>query len=256
MRNQWILRVVPVAAVLVVTMLHVTVGAVPAGVPSTPMEAAIDQLRARFPNQLVVGFEELWETRPESEPEVDLGPPEATLQQVLARMRRDNPQYRIDLLAGGLVHIYPAYGTADPPGILDLNLAEFFLPPDDCVPQQFLSMDSPVANFSYTPELSRYIWEHKVAWDRAHGREPEGIVGDFMGDCVPAQHRREPIYRNITLREALNLIAIRSLQAATGKVPRTGLPEFKVKPVSWKYRFRREPDAPTGLGGVPLFQTF
>ena len=28
------------------------------------------------------------------------------------------------------------------------------------------------------------------------------------------------------------------------------------KPLSWKFRFRREPDADTGLGGVPLFQTF
>jgi len=26
--------------------------------------------------------------------------------------------------------------------------------------------------------------------------------------------------------------------------------------VSWKFRFRREPDAATGLGGIPLFQTF
>jgi hypothetical protein len=24
----------------------------------------------------------------------------------------------------------------------------------------------------------------------------------------------------------------------------------------WKFRFRREADADTGLGGVPLFQTF
>ena len=28
------------------------------------------------------------------------------------------------------------------------------------------------------------------------------------------------------------------------------------KPISRNYRFRRDPDSDTGLGGVPLFQTF
>ena len=69
------------------------------------MEAAIDQLRARFPNQIVTGFEELWDPRPDLEPVVNLGPPDASLQAVLARVRRLNPTYKIDLLAGGLVHI-------------------------------------------------------------------------------------------------------------------------------------------------------
>jgi len=79
------------------------------------MEASIDALRARFPNQIVVGFEELWDPRPDSEPNVDLGPPGSSLQDVLARIHTANPNYKIDLLPGNLVHIYPAHGTADPP---------------------------------------------------------------------------------------------------------------------------------------------
>jgi hypothetical protein len=220
------------------------------------MEAALDALRARFPNQLVVGFEELWDIRPDAEPQVDLGAPNSSLEEVLRRIRRLNPQYKIELLDGRLVHVYPANGTADPAGLLDLRLQEFFLPPDDCMAQQMLIMDSPMTLFSYTPELGTYLGEHKAAWYRAHGKDMEGVVGDFLGDCEPAHHRREPIYHNITVREALNLMAVRSLQVARGDVPSTAPKYFKQKPMSWRYRFRRDPEADTGLGGVPVFQTF
>lgn len=225
-------------------------------VPSTLIEAEIDELRTRFPDQIVVGFEELWETRPDKTPNVDLGPPDAGLQEVLAKIRRDNPQYKLTLLSRGLVHIYPAHGTADPPKLLDLRLEEFFLPPDSCVAQQFLYMDSVMAYFSYTPELSKYLWKRKQAWYRAQARQAPGIVGDFMGDCEPSNHRHAPGYRNIAVREALNLISVRSLQVASGRAPSTAPQGFIVKPISWKYRFRHEPDADTGLGGVPVFQTF
>src|SRR5271165_1551318 len=171
-------------------------------------------------------------------------------------MRRDFPRYSIDLIPGNLVHIYPVHGTADPPGLLNIRLAEFFLPPDECVQQQFLYLGSPAAAFSYTPELSRYLSHRNQDWHKAHGHGPYGIVGDFMGDCSPATHRRDPIYHNITVREALNLMAIRSLQVSSGQVPSTAPAYFKPKPISWKYRFRRESNADTGLGGVPLFQIF
>jgi len=227
-----------------------------AQVTPTPMEAALENLRDRFPNQLVIGFEELWYTRTDREPRVDLGPPKATLLQVLSRIRHDNPNYAIKLSAAGLISVYPTHGTADPAGLLDLRVSEFFLPPDDCLAQQMLYMDSPMAHFSYTPTLSRYLWEHKQAWYKAHGKDEGGVVGDFMGNCEPSNHRREAVYRNITVRDALNLMAVRSLQVAGGRVPTNGPAGFKPKPISWKYRFRRDPDADTGLGGVPLFQAF
>ena len=77
-----------------------------------------------------------------------------------------------------------------------------------------------------------------------------------MGDCLRASHRREPVYHNITVREALNLNAIRSLQVSNGRIPSAVPAYFKPNPILWKYRCRRETDADTGLGGVPLFQIF
>ena len=102
------------------------------------MDAALDALRSRFPNQVVIGFEELWDVRPQREPQIDLGPGNSTLEQVVARIRRENPKYRIEL---------------------------------------------------NTPELSRYLCEHQMAWHRAHGKGPFGVAGDFLGDCEPAHHR-------------------------------------------------------------------
>ena len=77
-----------------------------------------------------------------------------------------------------------------------------------------------------------------------------------MGNCEPANHRHEPIYRNITVRDALNLMSLRSLHVARGQVPTNGPAGFKSKPMSWKYRFRRDADADTGIAGVPIFQAF
>ena len=65
-----------------------------AAVVSTPMEAALDALLARFPSQVVIGFEELWDTRPDSEPQPDLGPPDASLEQALERIGHLNPAYK------------------------------------------------------------------------------------------------------------------------------------------------------------------
>jgi hypothetical protein len=227
----------------------------PSPVPSTLMEAALDALRARFPTQVVVGFEELWDIRPEIEPQVDLGSPDSSLKQVLDRIRQANPKYEVDLVEGGLVHVYPAHGTADPVGLLDIRLREFFLPPDDCLPQQMFNYTGSLSpSFSYTRELSEYLLRKKLEWNQNHGNPVFGIAGDFMGDCQPSHHRREPIYHNITVREALNLMAIRSLQVARGA---TNKPSWaRPTPISWKYRFRRDLDADTGLGGVPIFQIF
>ena len=55
-------------------------------VTSTPIEKALDDLRARFPNSIVIGFEELFDPRPDSEPQVDLGPQGLALAQVLNRV--------------------------------------------------------------------------------------------------------------------------------------------------------------------------
>ena len=79
------------------------------------------------------------------------------------------PKYMIELLRGSLVHVHPAHDTADPAGLLDLRLREFFLPPDDCVSQQLLNMDKCMV-FSYTPELSRYLCKHQMAWDQAQAK--------------------------------------------------------------------------------------
>ncbi len=227
------------------------------GVTSTPMEAALYELRRRFPNQIVIGFEEFfYENRPECEPQIDLGPPDITLSQALQRVRQTDRRYRVELLQGRLIHVYPAYGTADPPKLLDVKLSEFFLPPDACVAQQFLYMNSLMAFFSYTPDLSKYLYRQEEAWYSSHNKQVPGIVGDFMGDCAPNEHRRPPFYHNITVREALNLMALRSLQVARGESPSNAPDYVQVTAISWKYRFHPEPDADTGIGGVPVFQAF
>jgi hypothetical protein len=107
---------------------------------------------------------------------------------------------------------------------------------------------------TYTPELSEYLSRKKLERNQKHGSPTFGIVGDSLGDCQPSQHRREPVYHNITVREALNLLAIHSLQVARGFANEPHRAESK--PISWKHRFRRELSADTGLGGVAVFQTF
>jgi hypothetical protein len=42
---------------------------------STPIEKVLEELRVRFPKDIVIGFEERFDPRPDREPQVDLGPP-------------------------------------------------------------------------------------------------------------------------------------------------------------------------------------
>lgn len=225
-------------------------------VPHSVMMAALIELQRRFPDRIVIGFEEIYGPPPNAEPIVDLGPPGVTLQAALERIRKLDARYKVELQPSGLLHVYPAHGTADHAGLLDIRSHEFFLPPDDCLKQQMCCyMDGAFGGPSYTPELGEYLWHKKEDRYRSHGKQIGGVVGDFLGDCLPAQHRRPPFYYNITVREALDLMALRSLQVARGEASSMGQ-GLKPKPISWHYRFRPDPGADTGLGGVPVFQTF
>jgi hypothetical protein len=227
------------------------------GVPSTPMEAALEQLRRRFPNQIVIGFEEVSdEQRPACEPQIDLGPPWSSVGEALERVQEVDPKYRVELLPGHLVHVSPARGTADPPGLLDLVLRNFGVPPDDCLESAMTDGIARGTAASYTPELGDFLWHQQEAWDRSHGNPPRGIIGSILGDCYPSSRPGNPMYHNVTLRKALNIMATRSLQVARGEARSNGPYYVTVKALSWKYRFRSDPASDTGLGGNPIFQTF
>jgi hypothetical protein len=220
---------------------------------STPIEKALDELRGRLPKDIVIGFEELFDPRPDREPQVDLGPAGLSLDQVLNHVRSIDPKYHVELLQGRLLHVYPARETADPVGLLDIRLRRFSMPQDSCLRQAIENIDE--GFHDYAPELTTLLAERKRAWYRNHSREVPGQVGDILGNCLSLA-APGPVHRNITVREALNLMAERSLQICRGEVTPNDPFYLPYRPASWKFRFRREPDAATGLGGVPLFQTF
>jgi hypothetical protein len=222
-------------------------------VTSTPIEKALDELRVRFPKDIVIGFEELFDPRPDREPQVDLGPQGLSLDQVLNHVRRIDPKYHVELLQGRLVHVYPAKETADPVGLLDVRLRRFSMPQDSCLRQAIENIDEWF--HGYAPELTTLLAERKRAWYRNHGQEVPGQVGDILGNCLSLA-APGPVHRNITVRDALNLMAERSLQVSRGEVTPNDPIYPSYRPVSWKFRFRRDPDAATGLGGILLFQTF
>src|SRR5271169_5645296 len=107
---------------------------------------------------------------------------------------------------------------------------------------------------SIHPELAQLLVERRIAWNEAHGR-PTRYAGDILGYCYRT-YAPGPAYFGITVREALNLMAVRSLKVSRGEVELNSTIYGKFEAVLWKFRFRREPNADTGLGGVPLFQTF
>jgi hypothetical protein len=143
----------------------------------------------------IISLLDLRSCRSEKEPVVDLGPPNSSLQQVVDRIRRENPRYKLDLLAGGLVHVGPAQDTADPLGILNVKLHEFYLPPDDCLQQQMDRIDSLGTSLSHTPELSQYLLRKREEWNRKHGRLVFGVVGDFPGGHWESSKHRDRIFR-------------------------------------------------------------
>lgn len=222
-------------------------------VPSIPIEKALDDLRMRFPTSIVIGFEELYDPRPDRGPEVDLGPKDLPLKEVLIRVRRVDPRYRVELLQGGLIHVHPESETADPVGLLDIRLHQFVTPQDSCLGQAIEYIDEWF--HGYAPELVQFLAKRKDAWYREHGREVPGMVGNILGNCTSLA-APGPVYRDIAVRDAMNLMARRSLRVSRGEVTAHDSIYPPYKPLSWKFRFRREPNADTGIGGVPVFQTF
>ncbi len=171
----------------------------------------------------------------------------------LTAVRALNPSYRIHLVQGRLVHVYPANKTADPVGLLDIRLAHFVMPQDSCLGQAMQYIDEWF--HGYAPELVKFLAERKAEWYRARGRDMPGVVGNMLGNCT-VRDASGPVYQNITVRDAFNLMALRSLQVSRGKVVPNSPISPAYNPVSWKFRFRKDPAADTGIGGVALFQTF
>jgi hypothetical protein len=218
-------------------------------VASTPIEKALDELRARFPNRIVIGFEELFDPPSDKEPQVDLGPKDLSLQQVLNRVRRIDPRYKVELLPGRLLHVNPIQRTADPVGLLDIRLREFSMPQDSCLQSAIENIDR------YAPELSQFLVQRAQMWYRTHHKQVLGVVGDILGNCFP-EAAPGPAYKDLTVRDSLNLLVKRSLALSRKEVTPDSTLQPPYRPLSWKFRFRRDAEADTGLGGRPLFQTF
>jgi hypothetical protein len=240
-------------AIVSVTITLASAGSAQTIVRPTPIEQALEELLARFPNRIVVGFEELFDQRPAAEQEANLGTKDYSLEEVLNHVRRIDPRYRIELLKGGLVHVYPAQKTADPVGLLDIRLKEFSMPQDSCLEQAIEYIDERF--HGYAPELVGFLDQRKERWYRSHRRQVPGVVGDILGDCFGSA-APGPVYTSITVRQALNEMAKRSLQVNNGEVAPNSPLYRHHKPLSWRFRFRHDADSETGLGGIPVFQIF
>ena len=60
--------------------------------------------------------------------------------------------------------------------------------------------------------------------------------------------------RNMTVREILNAVVLYSRQRSD-QTP-TDIGGNKIPPTSWIYEFVMNPEAPTGLGGIPRWVAF
>jgi len=147
-------------------------------VASTPIEKALDKLRVLFP--IVIGFEELYDPCPDREPQVDLGSEGLSLEEVLSRVRSIDPNYRVELLRGSLIHVYPVNETADPVGLLDIRLHQFVMPQDSCLGQAIEYLDEWF--HGYAPELVEFLAKRKSAWYRSRGQEVPGQIGSILGN--------------------------------------------------------------------------
>jgi hypothetical protein len=103
--------------------------------------------------------------------------------------------------------------------------------------------------------LIQLLERRKEEWYRERGEQIPGIAGDILGNCISTA-ATGPEYRAITVRDALNLMALRTLRVRRGEIKPNDAIYGSFKPLSWKFQFRKDPNAETRLGGVPVFQTF
>jgi hypothetical protein len=206
-------------------------------VEKTDMEGALKQLRQLEP-RILIGFEKLPQFKGVKETSITLELAHTTVGETLNLLCVQDARYIYELVNGNLINVFPVGAKAD-----NSNLLNLF-----CKKARIHVRRAPgavVQNIRrYIPELDDYL-EMKA---KAHSLQTGikyGTVGvEMHGNMDPDIHLE---LENLTVRDVLNRLVLHSIPI---------FQKLRWDPQGWKYEFIIDPEAATGLGGYPSWDSF
>ncbi|MGH9862042.1 MAG: hypothetical protein ACRD35_01315 [Candidatus Acidiferrales bacterium] len=208
------------------------------------MEEALRELRRKDYTKVLIGFEKIPHRQREEENRISVGEANTSVGEVLERLCEADPRYTYEVIDGILINVLPRGAKNERNNLLNMLISRF------SVHGAYTSggVIQSVAEFS--PELRKYLREKEHEYYAAKGIFPGSPGVMSRGNMTPQFHLD---LENKTVRQVLNDVVLYSLLLYRESSPdATG---WKPPPTSWIYEFVVDPDAATGLGGVPRWDT-
>jgi hypothetical protein len=213
-------------------------------VQQADMEAALRALRATDYARILFGFERVAAPAAQPQPTFSVTESDESLGGIMSDLCRKDPRYTFEVISGQLIHVYPRSQTSDPAGLLNIRVAHFSIN-EKILPAAVIDRISELA-----PELHSFLWQRRLAASRGKPA-PSSPGTQIHGNMDPTVHFE---LRNVTVREILNDVVLYSAELRRDTPPDWA--GNKPVPTSWMYEFVVQPDAATGLDGIPIWRDF
>ena len=216
-------------------------------VENADMEEALRLLRRKDYTKILIGFEKVpqwWEGK---EPKnISLDVTNATVRDILDQLCEADPRYDYEVIDNVLINVFPKEARNYEGNLLNIEIRRF------SVHGKHTPRGVVVAIRGYAPELRNYLFQKRSEYYARKGVTPPGVPGHgFSSRGMSPQFDLE--LENMTVREILNAVVLYSLKLYRERPPNPN--GWRPPPTSWIYKFTLKPDDPTGLEGIPRWDT-
>ena len=216
-------------------------------VESGDMEEALRLLRRKDYTKILIGFEKVpqwWEGK---EPKnISLDVTNATVRDILDQLCEADPRYDYEVIDNVLINVFPKEARNYEGNLLNTAIQRF------SVHRIHTPGGIIVAIREYAPELRDHLWQKRGEYYARKGVTPPGVPGHgFSSSGMTPQFDLE--LEGMTVREILNAVVLYSLKLYRERPPDPN--GWRPPPTSWMYEFTLKPDDPTGLEGIPSWDT-
>jgi hypothetical protein len=203
------------------------------------MDEALTVLRQQNISEIMIGFEEVQRVRGPQRKPISLETTETTVGNLLDRFVAADPRYTYEVTKDSIINVYPRGAKEDPNDLLNTKVSKFVIHGKYYLPSVIRRIDRWVPELKNRMEKAQEEYQRKLSLG-PYGSATAGTPWNTTVSTVPELNLEA---QNVSVRELLNSFILHSANIYQGQP--NGFP------VSWKYEFIIDPDAPTGLGGYP-----
>lgn len=214
-------------------------------VSGADMEEALTLLRRKDYTTILIGFEKVPGQRDtKDEKGITLELKNTDVAEVLDALCHADPRYTYEIIHGVLVNVLPKGAKEDHANLLNRHVHRLSL-------KGAYTPEGVIRGIGeLVPELREYLRERADVYFARKGVVP-GSPGALGTGNLPREFHLE--LEDGTVRDVLNAVVLYSMKAFQENAPDpTG---WRTPPSSWKYEFTVDPEASTGLGGIPHWDT-